>query len=70
MNGYKGAPHDGIDNDGRTAIMKAAAHGHYETFELLYHKGILLLIIIITIIIIIIIIIIYIITVNYRYNCI
>jgi hypothetical protein len=35
----QGAHHDRADVEGRTPLMKAAAHGHYDTFQLLVEKG-------------------------------
>jgi len=35
----QGAHHDRADVEGRTPLMKAAAHGHYDTFRLLVEKG-------------------------------
>jgi len=35
----QGAYHDSVDVEGRTPLMKAAAHGHYATFRLLVEKG-------------------------------
>lgn len=34
-----GNPLNRPDKQGRTAVMKALGHGHYDTFELLYKKG-------------------------------
>jgi ankyrin repeat protein len=35
----KGVDIDRLDNDGRSAIMKAAGHGHIDTVEMLWRRG-------------------------------